>query len=461
MVKEKETVMKSLLVCVLALDIGSSVFADDSDPFFDDTVVQEVRVTIDDPNWYNTLYNAHANDPTDPYFPASFTWGDVTLAQIGIRFKGNSSFGIPTDKKSFKIDFDEYDEDNPDAQFLGLSALALNNGFKDPSFLREKMFLDYASQWLSQIRAVHTRVYVNDEYWGLYIAVEQVDKTFVQSRFGEGEDGNLFKAQASDDADGPQGDFGSSLEWLGTEPEPYYERYQLKTNEAANDYSGLIAFIDALNNPSLADMPAALEPLFDVESGLHSMALNLLFAHLDSYSGSAHNYYIYQRNDTGKFTHIHWDLNETFGRFRFGLPQNYNLQNLPVMWLPPPQEYRPLMERLWNVDVYQKQYLRIMAKMLRADFHGNSMDPRINQLADLIRDDVYADTRKQYSNTAFETNLFNDYGNGPDFAYGIKSFFSNRYTNVRAQLDGYAEVTDVQFSELMSVNETVMFDAFS
>ncbi|MBC8310146.1 MAG: CotH kinase family protein [Phycisphaerales bacterium] len=444
---------------LLSLLIVCSAVADDSDLFFDDSVVQEVRITIDDANWYNTLYYSHANDPDDPMFPASFVWGDQELATVGIRFKGNSSFGIPTQKKSFKIDFDEYDEDNPDAQFLGLSGLALNNGFKDPSFMREKMFLEFASQWVPEIRAVHTRVYVNDVYWGLYIAVEEVDKTFVQSRFGEGEDGNLFKGQASDDASGPQGDFGSTLEWLGSEPEPYYERYQLKTNETANDYSQLIAFIDALNNSTLEELPDALEPLFDVDGALHTLALNILFSHLDSYTGSAHNYYVYDRDDTGKFTHIHWDLNETFGRFRFQIPPQTNLEELDLMWSP--NAPRPMMQRLLAVEKYQRRYLRIMAEMIRNGFHGNEMEPRITQLADLIRDDVYADTQKQYSDYAFETNLYNNYGSGQDSAYGIQSFASNRHNFLRSQLDALAEETDMQINEMMSVNTSTMYDEYS
>jgi len=445
---------------LFSLFAASIATANDSDLFFDDSVVQEVRFTFDDPDWYDMLFNAHASDPTDPMFPATFEWGDQML-DVGVRFKGNSSFGIPTQKKSFKIDFDEYDEDNPDAQFLGLSGLALNNGFKDPSFMREKMFLEFASQWVFEIRAVHTRVYVNDVYWGLYIAVEEVDKTFVQSRFGAGEDGNLFKGQASDDGGGGQGDFGSSLEWLGTDPAPYHDKYQLKTNEAEDDYSGLIEFIDALNNTTLEEMPAALEPLFDVDGALHTMALNILFSHLDSYSGSAHNYYLYDRNDTGKFTHIHWDVNETFGSFRFALPPQFNMEQLHALWLPPPNDPRPMMERLWDVDVYQKRYLRIMAEMLRNGFHGNEMEPRITLLADLIRDDVYADTQKQYSNNAFEINLYNNYGSGQGSVYGVQSFASNRYAYLRSQLDSYAEETDMQINELMSVNTTTMFDEFS
>jgi spore coat protein CotH len=47
------------------------------------------------------------------------------------------------------------------------------------------------------MRAVHCRVYVNDVYYGLYLAVEQPDKAVMRSRFGKDEDGNLFNAGES------------------------------------------------------------------------------------------------------------------------------------------------------------------------------------------------------------------------------------------------------------------------
>ncbi len=180
--------------------------ADESDTFFDDSYVHEIYLTFDDADygttgWYDTLYDSHANDPDDPYFPAGFSGDGVTIDTVGVRFKGNSSFSANGIKKSFKIDFDEYDEDNDELVFYDLKKLNLNNGFKDPTMLREKLFLDFAGDFVAAPRAVHTKVYVNGEYYGLYTAVEQVDKTFVQNRFGDDEDGNLFKGAASDEAD--------------------------------------------------------------------------------------------------------------------------------------------------------------------------------------------------------------------------------------------------------------------
>ncbi len=114
----------------------------------------------------------------------------------------------------------------------------------------------------------------------------------------------------------------------------YYDYYVLKTNETANDYSQLVEFIDVLNNTSADDFPTELEPLFDVDDGLQGLALNNLFVNLDSYNGSAHNYYVYDRDDTGKITHIPWDTNESFGRFLMFMAPGEDPLELDPFWLP-------------------------------------------------------------------------------------------------------------------------------
>lgn len=448
----------SLLAAVVSFWGTSPASADDADAFFDDSVVQEIRIWFDDPDWYDTLYNSHASDPEDPYFACRFESGDTVIDPCGVRMKGNSSFGVPTIKKSFKFDFDEFDEDNPDLHFVGIKKLSLNNSFKDPTMLREKLFHEFVSAYMPTIRVVHCRLYINDEYWGLYSAVEQVNKDFVQSRFGGGEDGNLYKCESSGGAG-----FGSNLSWIDDDPTSYWNTYELETNETDFDYSGLVEFIDALNNTSVADRPAAIEPLADVDAMLHAIALNCLFVNLDAYNGSAHNYYVYDRDDTGQFTHVFWDANEAFGSFRMGMPPSEDARELEAFWLPmaPPPggaEPRPLMERLWDVNQYNRAYLRHLARFLREGFDMATFQPRITELADLIRADVYADINKQYSNADFEQNLVSDVGGGGGLVYGLESFIDHRALFLDAHLDGFASRSDLQLNELMSVNTTTMAD---
>ena len=450
--------------------------SDNSDTFFDDSYVHEIYITFDSADfgtkgWYDTLYDSHANDADDPYFPAEFSADGVTLTNVGVRFKGNSSFNASGVKKSFKIDFDEYDEDNDALVFFDLKKLNLNNSYKDPTMLREKLFLDFAGNFVSAPRAVHAKVYVNGEYYGLYTAVEQVDKTFVQNRFGDDEDGNLFKGITSDDA-ASKTDFNSDLTWLGSDAESYHDYYELKTNETADDYSQLIEFINVLNNTPADDFPTELEPLFDVENGLRGLALNNLFVNLDSYNGAAHNYYVYDRDDTGKITHIPWDTNESFGRFLMFTSAGDNPLQLDPFWLPSgsrpgDSEDRPLMENLWDNADYSNSYLCALEQMLDSGFDETTMQARIDELADLIRTDVYADPNKFYTNAQFETNLYTNITDGRDTVYGLLYFVQQRADYLRSELAGYtldctvtaADLTDTLFiNEFMADNDTTLQD---
>lgn len=431
---------------------GVSLAADSADTFFDDSAAGEIRLYFDDANWYNTLFQSHATNPDDPYFPARFQWGAVTIPSIGARFRGNSSFQRNGVKKPFKLDFNEYDSD---ATFLGLKKLNLNNGDLTPSFLREKLFLDFAGKYVAAMRAVHVRLYVNDAYYGLYVAIEQPDKTMMQSRYGSGEDGNLYEAGES---------VVANMSYLGANASAYTSRYELKTNETANDYSGLIELLDVLNNTPAAELPAKLEPLCDVENMLYGQALNNLFTNLDSYLGVASEYYLYDRSRDGKFVYIHWDLNETFGTTGDGTPRLANPFILDPFYLPtatvggpggggpggasPADNARPLLEKLWAVDGYKRLYLRLLARMLREGFDVDAMGARAQQLAAMIRPYAETDPNRVFTMAQFDTTITGQINTGQLTIYGITQFVRERYAFLRPLLNSYAQPADVRLNEI-------------
>lgn len=442
----------SALLC-LALVPAGVASADEAAAFFDDSGVREIRLTFADANWYTTLYQAHQNDPDDPYFPARFECGGIVIETIGARFKGNSSFRVNGVKKSFKLDFNEYADD---VTFVGLKKLNLNNGALEPDMMREKLYLDFAGRFIPAMRAVHTRLYVNGELWGLYIAVEQPDKTMMQNRFGDDEDGNLYEA----------GESNATLAYLGSDPAAYTSLYELKTNETANDTSDLIEFLDVLNNTATADLPARLEPICDVENMLWGLALDNLFANVDSYIGSASEYYLYDRSDTGQFVRIHWDLNESFGTTGDGSPTVSNPMALGPFWLPSGSGGgpggmggpRPLASKLWAVDSYNRLYLRMLARMLREGFDTSTMAARISQVAALIRADVSADPHKLYTLNQFETALNSQTGGGQSPIYGLNQFVQGRVAYLRPVLNAYALPSDVRLNEVTPANAGAVTD---
>jgi uncharacterized protein (TIGR03437 family) len=417
--------------------------------FFDDSVVREIRLYPEDPNWYNTLLQAHQNEATsgDPYFPCRFKYNNVELPKIGFRMKGNSSFRRNGIKKPFKLDFNEYDDN---LNFLGLKKLNLNNGDLQPDFIREKLLHDFASKYVAALRSVFVRLYINDAYYGLYLAVEQPDKTMMESRFGNDEDGNLYEGEERMGTPGTPV-VRPDLSYLGPNQSAYQNVYLLKTNETQNDYSGLIQFLDVLNNTATADLPTKLEPLCDVENWLYGMAINNLFVNLDSYLGVAAEYYLYDRDRDGKFIHIQWDHNETFGITGDGTPRLTNPFITDPFYIPA-NSVRPLLQKLWAVNDYRRLYLRMLARYTREGFDPTTYAARVTQLADLIRPHLTEDPNRVFSMAQFETNLNNQVTSGNLAIPGVNQFVQSRYNYLRPFLNTQALASDVRLNEVITVN---------
>src|SRR5262249_20034979 len=81
------------------------------------------------------------------------------------------------------IDFSRYESRR---NFLGLTYLVLRANPQDPSQMHERVSMTFFRQLgIPAPREVHTRLYINDQYAGVYTIVEYVDPVFLQQRFGQ------------------------------------------------------------------------------------------------------------------------------------------------------------------------------------------------------------------------------------------------------------------------------------
>jgi hypothetical protein len=288
-------------------------------------------------------------------------------------------------------------------------------------------------------RAHFANVYINDQLWGLYTTVEEIDKTFLQQTFGD-DKGNLFKGD-------PSGD----LKWLGTSQSLYEPKYELKLNEGLNDWTDLITFINTLNNAPAATLKQDLDTIFDSENFIKTWAAHNLFANLDSYIGSGHNYYLYYDSLQTKFHFLTWDCNEAFGNFNMGMNVS-QLEQMSIDWSSPPTGNRPLIEKLVADSSYHAMYEQVICNYLEYWFSLNGMSNRIDSLANLIRPSVYADPNKFFTNQQFEDNLEGDINvpgtpGGSNIA-GLKSFINNRRNSLAPQLSSFCTLGITEKEEI-------------
>lgn len=407
----------------------------DGDNIFSQDQVVTIDLMFDNANFWTTLTSNYTADLNE-YIPAHLTITDVTgsyeMDSVGIRLKGNSSYSHPGNKKSFKIDFNKFvSEQNYD----GLKKLNLSNGFKDPTCIREKIFFDICREvGVPAPRASFANVTMNGAPWGFYTIVEQIDDQFLDWKILD-DDGNLFKAGDNFGGGGPGGGGGAEadLMYYGTAQTSYEDRYELKTNEDVNDWTDLINLIDFINNSSDELFEAELGNRIELTEYLRTVALDNLFGNLDSYTGSARNYYVYHNSTTGLWQWIKWDGNESFGSYANGVN---NMTSLAPNYS---NADRPLLENIFDNDNLYAQYLFEMCYITENFFNSEHMEERIDEVTELVEESVFADNNKMYSNANFTTNITSNItlGGGPGGGtiYGLKNFVNSRTFSILNTVD--------------------------
>ncbi|PRA92735.1 hypothetical protein CQ056_08415 [Peribacillus simplex] len=264
---------------------------------FDQSKVTTVDITLADEDLDSILDNHSEKEIVN----ADVTIDGETVKNVGFRTKGNLSLNSvvqmgDSDRYSWKIDFDYYQEDQ---DLHGLKKLALNNNYSDPTYMREYLSYELMDK-MGIATPGHSYMYVtiNGKEWGLYLGVEAIEETFLNTNFTDGT-GDLYYPDGT----------GSDLKWI-SEDIGDYTGLNLKTNDNS-DQSAMIKLLDSINNGG------NLEEVLDVDEMLRYFAANTALVNLDHYQGDKkHNYYLYEEN--GVFSILPWDYNMSFGGYSGG-----------------------------------------------------------------------------------------------------------------------------------------------
>ena len=157
---------------------------DPADAFFNDQVLHEIRLSVNARD-VQRLFE-HWQDNT--YYPADFRWNDQVVRNVAIRSRGQGS--RRPNKLNLRVDFNRYTDGQT---FLGLKSLILRNNSQDASNMRERLsMLLFRSLGVPAVREAHTRLYINNQYAGVYTIVESPDRDFLQKNLGEST-GHLYE----------------------------------------------------------------------------------------------------------------------------------------------------------------------------------------------------------------------------------------------------------------------------
>jgi spore coat protein H len=284
-----------------------------ADDLFNDGVLHEIRLSVHPRDWASLK----SNYLLDEYYPAHFVWNGQTLRNIGIKSRGSGSRS-PV-KPGLKIDFNRYDSTQT---LLGLTSIVLRNNTQDPSSLHERLSMKlFAQMGIPASRTAHARLFVNDEYVGLYLIVESIDRRFLAGHFPEN-DGYLYKydwaSQYFFDYKGPAATLYTPTPFL---PE---------THEKDPDAAPLVTMIRTINETPADRFLDAVSALVDVRAFVRQAAVENFLADNDGLLGYAgmNNFYLYRSNSTRISTFIPWDKSEAFKSGPFH-PVVYNVDDIP------------------------------------------------------------------------------------------------------------------------------------
>ncbi|MCR4786966.1 MAG: CotH kinase family protein [Lachnospiraceae bacterium] len=353
---------------------GTGVTMEYESKLFDTDEIISIDIQMDEEEWENMISNALSEE----YYVCDVVINGTRINDVAIRPKGNTSLSSivsdpDSDRFSMKLEFDHF----VDGQTcFGLDKLILNNNYADATNMKEALIYDMY-QFIGAEASLYNyaEVSVNGEYWGVYLALEGVEQSFMLRNFGT-RDGELYKpdsmemggdngsssgkdsfgsgpgnmpdmgnfsfdgerpemsdAENSDsDSERPErpdmGDFepgdmpgggmfsfgsgGANLNYSDDDLDSYQTIWDGSITETGDaDHRRVV---EALKNISEGN---DIEKYIDVENVLKYMAVHAFAVNMDSLSGSmAHNYYLYEYD--GQLNIFPWDYNLSFGGMSMG-----------------------------------------------------------------------------------------------------------------------------------------------
>ena len=307
-------------------------FAQTQDDLFNGDILHEVRIYIG-PRDYATLKQTNFICPEQDlraqageristlpriecWFAIEFHWvfkgKDITTSQVAAKSRGQGSRS--SIKPSFKIDFTRYESQN---NFLGLQNLVLRANTQDASSMHERVALElFRKLGVPAPREVHTRLYINDQYAGLYTIGEDIDPLFLQRNLGES-DGRLYNYQFVD---------GWVLDYRGPDPSKYSPLPLKPENHLIDlDPAPIESMVRTINQAPDAQFSAALSQYIDLNALFRQLAAENFVADQDSIIGDygLNNFFLYRFQNSIRSIFLPWDQSNAFWAMDWNIFHNF------------------------------------------------------------------------------------------------------------------------------------------
>lgn len=388
-----------------------------STELYDTKLIRTFFLEFENADWEKELGDFYH---TDVDVPATLTVDGKIYPEVGIHFRGASSFFTVRDgwKHSMNISMDHA---RSDQNLYGYKTLNLLNSHTDPTFLRSMLYYHVARQYMPAPKSSYVRLVINGESWGLYVSAQQFNTDFLKEKYGTTK-GSRWKVPGS-----PRG--RGSLAYLGDNPADYKTIYSIKSKDDPKAWARLVQLCKVLNQTPGDRLAAELEPLLDIDGALKFLALENVFINADGYWIRTSDYNLYL-DEKGRFHIIPHDSNETFrspeGPGMAGGGGGINLDPLTGS----KDSEKPLISKLLAVPELRAKYLGYVKSMATDWLDWSRLEPVAAGWHKMIATEVEKDTRKLYTIEAFKNGLSGSVedsgGRGPRGPVSLKSFADQR-----------------------------------
>ncbi len=393
---------------------------DGSQALFDEQITGDIALQIPPESWVAIDAEAKPTSSDVPhlrnYYPGTIQFDGEVYENAGMRVKGGWGTSRHLDKKaSFKINLSDYraEEVCPSSRRVrGLKRLTLNNQVQDGSFLRERLAYHlYDLAGVPSLRRAPIRVSVNDEHWGLYLHVETVDRRFLQRRYSDlGAKGMLYEGTYRCDItpsnmpeeDGPATCFSMKFDGACSAPDPQGDPY---------NYAPLRRLSQQIVDLPQGEFYPGIYAIFDFDQYLSLWAADTISSNWDgAVYGDINNYRLYHDPAADRWSIIPSGVDQTFVR--------PSPERLVKVWEPGSIIAKRCLEETDCKAALAARLREVLTLYEQADFAGLA-----TQIADQVRDEVYADPRKEVANAEFEADVL-----------ATIDYIENRFTTVDAWL---------------------------
>lgn len=344
------------------------------------------------------------------------------LSNVAFSTRGNASLGeLATrgedfNRFSYKIDFNKFENSQ---SYYGLDELVLNNLYADPSGMRD--FLAFEIMCAAGVETPltsYTMVYLNGRKIGLYLAVEEIEQSFLR-RNNASPDASLFKPEPLVEnrykvlklAEAlPGGEEDLHLKYDSSKPDFDFEGADLiYVSDDLADYAAI--FDNEVTKVSPADRTRIIEAIkslstgenveeyWDVDALVKYFAAHNFVVNSDSYTGyTAHNYLL--RMSHGKMTMLPWDYNLAFQNLWLTedlmTPEKQRSWDINNPLLGPDLDSRPLWRIIAENEEYMEKYHAALQNLLDTFLISGDCSEKLDDTYMMIRPYLEADWRKFY-----------------------------------------------------------------